>query len=237
MFTGIVEHIGTVAEYKELDESVSGGNGVSVTIKDASPILGDCHIGDSIACNGICLTVTEFDSDSFKVGISPETINRTEIASWKVGTKINLERAVSQEVRFGGHYVQGHVDSVATITSRRPEGNYIVFGFKLRDDTYNKFIVEKGFIALDGTSLTVTQIDDDGTFYIAMIAHTQEHVVMPLKKIGDLVNVEVDVTGKVIEKQIDVHLEAQISNPKSSLAQLVGKLVEQKVAEYISKSK
>lgn len=235
MFTGIVEHIGTVAEYKELDQSSSGGNGVSVTIKDAGPILSDCHIGDSIACNGICLTVTEFDSDSFKVGISPETIVRTEIQSWKEGTKVNLERAVSQDVRFGGHYVQGHIDTVAEIVSRRSEGNSIVFGFKLRDAEYGKFIVEKGFIALDGTSLTVTTIDDDGTFYIAMIKHTQENVIMPLKLLGDVVNVEVDVTGKVIEKQIEVHLKSQMTNDKSALYQLISKIVDQKLQSVVGK--
>lgn len=235
MFTGIVEHIGTVAEYKELDETLSGGNGVSVTIKDAAPVLSDCHIGDSIACNGICLTVTEFDSNSFKVGISPETVSRTDISSWKTGTKVNLERAVSQDVRFGGHYVQGHVDTVATIKSRTVDGNSIVFGFKLGEQSYEKFIVEKGFISLDGTSLTVTTIDDDGTFYIAMIKHTQEHVIMQLKQVGDLVNVEVDVTGKVIEKQIEVHLQAQIADSKSSLSQLIGKIVEEKVRNALNK--
>lgn len=233
MFTGIVEHIGTVSEYKEFDETTSGGNGVSVTIEDAAPVLSDCHIGDSIACNGICLTVTEFNSTSFKVGISPETISRTEIASWKTGTKLNLERAVSQDVRFGGHYVQGHIDTVATIVSRRAEGNSVIFGFKLRNSEYAKFIVEKGFIALDGTSLTVTKIDEDEVFYIAMIKHTQEKVVMPLKSVGDLVNVEVDVTGKVIEKQIELHIESQVSNSNSALSKLITKIVEEKITEKL----
>ncbi|CDO93960.1 unnamed protein product [Kluyveromyces dobzhanskii CBS 2104] len=235
MFTGIVETIGTVAEYRQLDETESGGYGISVTIEDAGPVLVDCHIGDSIACSGICLTVTEFDSNSFKVGISPETVKRTDIAAWKQGTKVNLERAVSQDVRFGGHYVQGHVDTVATIKSRVADGNSIVFGFKLRDAVYEKFIVEKGYISLDGTSLTVTTIDNDGTFYIAMIKHTQEHVVMPLKLVDDLVNVEVDITGKVIEKQIDLHLQAQIANSNSTLSQLISKIVEEKVSEALNK--
>ncbi|SMN19971.1 similar to Saccharomyces cerevisiae YBR256C RIB5 Riboflavin synthase [Maudiozyma saulgeensis] len=234
MFTGIVELMGTVAEYNPQDNSASGGQGVSVTIKGASAILNDCHIGDSIACNGICLTVTEFDKDTFKVGISPETIVRTDVSDWVTGTRINLERAVSQEVRFGGHYVQGHVDTVANIVSVTPEGNSLVFGFKLRDSQYEKFIVEKGFICIDGTSLTVTQVDADGTFYIAMIAHTQDVVVMPLKKIGSLVNIEVDLTGKLIEKQISVALQNQFDDSHSTLNKLIEQIIDEKVQKYLS---
>ncbi|GMM56263.1 riboflavin synthase [Maudiozyma humilis] len=235
MFTGIVEIMGTVAEYNPLDTSASGGQGVSVTIKDAAAILGDCHIGDSIACNGICLTVTEFDADSFKVGISPETIARTDVADWTPGTRVNLERAVSQEVRFGGHYVQGHVDTVATMVSVTPEGNSLVFGFQLRDAKYAKFIVEKGFVCIDGTSLTVTDVAADGTFYIAMIKHTQEVVVMPLKKVGALVNIEVDLTGKLIEKQITHALHNQFDNKNSTLNKLIDSIIDEKVRKYMSK--
>ena len=133
MFTGIVECMGTVLENNPYDDSESGGQGVSITIGNAGSILTDCHVGDSIAVNGVCLTVTEFNNDSFKVGISPETIKRSNVASWIHGTQVNLERAVSQDVRFGGHYVQGHVDTVANIVSRIPEGNSIIFGFQLRD--------------------------------------------------------------------------------------------------------
>ncbi|SCW01147.1 LAFE_0D06128g1_1 [Lachancea fermentati] len=233
MFTGIVEHIGTVAEYKSYDETSSGGGGVSVTISDATPVLSDCHLGDSIAINGICLTVTEFDSDTFKVGISPETIRRTNVSSWQAGAKVNLERAVSQDVRFGGHYVQGHIDCVARIVSKEKEGNSIVFGFKLRDATYEKYIVEKGFICIDGTSLTITQVDENGIFYISMIKHTQEMVVMPLKSIGEEVNIEVDLTGKIIEKQVVLQLQNQISNENSPLGKLIEKFVEVKVKEFL----
>ncbi|CEP60606.1 riboflavin synthase LALA0_S01e14818g [Lachancea lanzarotensis] len=229
MFTGIVELIGTVAEYKEYDTSHSGGGGVSVSITDAAPILTDCHIGDSIAVNGICLTVTEYSADTFKVGISPETIKRTNVSSWQAGSKVNLERAVGQDVRFGGHYVQGHVDGVAKIVSREPEGNSIVFGFKLDNKEYEKYIVEKGFICIDGTSLTITKIDPTGAFYIAMIKHTQEKVVLPLKAVGDEVNIEVDLTGKVIEKQVILQLQDQIDNEQSPLAKLLEKLIDRKL--------
>lgn len=237
MFTGIVEHIGTVVDFKTYDDSESGGQGASVTITDCKPILGDCHVGDSIAVNGICLTATEFDENTFKVGISPETVARTNVSSWQKGAKVNVERAVGQEVRFGGHYVQGHVDTVATIVSRQSQGNSIVFGFKLRNPHFNRFIVEKGYIAIDGTSLTVTTIDSDDTFHISMIKHTQDHVVMPLKSVGDLVNIEVDVTGKVIEKQIETSLKNQMSNRHSSLSLLVSQLIEEKLAEKLAATK
>lgn len=229
MFTGIIEHIGTVVEYTEFDDTESGGQGASVTITDCKPILGDCHIGDSIACNGICLTVTEFDDNAFKVGISPETKDRTNVTSWQKGTKINVERAVSQEVRFGGHYVQGHIDTVAKIVSKKPVGNSIVFGFKLKDPHFNRFIVEKGFIAIDGTSLTVTTIDQDDVFHISMIKHTQEQVNLPLKEVGSLVNIEVDLTGKVIEKQIETTLKNQMDNRDSKLNQLISQIIDEKL--------
>ncbi|KAL3235127.1 Riboflavin synthase [Nakaseomyces bracarensis] len=233
MFTGIVEIIGTVLEYNPFDDEEQG---IALTIGGAGKILGDCHIGDSIAVNGICLTVTEFNEDQFKVGISPETVRRTNVGSWAQGTKVNLERAVSQEVRFGGHYVQGHVDTVATIMSRTNEGNSIVFGFKLRDPDYNRYIVEKGFICIDGTSLTVTNIDpEDDTFAISMIKHTQDHVVMPLKELGDEVNIEVDLTGKVIEKQIQVTLDNEMNTEGSTLNKLLDKLIDAKLQKYMNK--
>lgn len=235
MFTGIVENIGTVLEYQTFDDTESGGQGASVTITDAKPILVDCHEGDSIAVNGICLTVTEFTEDTFKVGISPETIRRTNVASWTKGSKVNLERAVSQDVRFGGHYVQGHVDSVANIVYKEPEGNSIIFGFQLRDRQYNKFIVEKGFICIDGTSLTVTNVDPDDTFYISMIKYTQDNVIMPLKSIGAEVNIEVDLTGKVIEKQILVTLENQMENEDSTLNRLITRIIDEKFKKYLDK--
>ncbi|CAI4282056.1 BAQ_1a_G0004600.mRNA.1.CDS.1 [Saccharomyces cerevisiae] len=238
MFTGIVECIGTVLENNPYDDSESGGQGVSITIGNAGSILTDCHVGDSIAVNGVCLTVTEFNNDSFKVGISPETIKRSNVASWIQGTKVNLERAVSQDVRFGGHYVQGHVDTVANIVSRRPDGNSIIFGFQLRDQEYFKYIVEKGFICIDGTSLTIIKVDplsQGGAFYISMIKHTQDNVIMPLKKIGDEVNIEVDLTGKIIEKQILLTLENQISKKDSTLNTMISNIIEEKVRNYLNK--
>ncbi len=230
MFTGIVEHIGTVQEFLQLDTSESGGNGVSLTISNATPILGDCHIGDSIAINGTCLTVTEFNKDTFKVGLAPETLRRTNLGDLTVGDKVNLERAVGGDVRFGGHYVQGHVDTTAKIAKVEKDGNALNYTFQISDLAYINYIVEKGFIAIDGTSLTITHVDHSlGTFGISMIEHTQKNVVMTLKKIGDLVNIEVDLTGKLIEKQVELQLNSQIQNEKSPLVSLIHSIIEKKL--------
>lgn len=235
MFTGIVECIGTIENIQELDMTKSGGQGLSIVVKDCSSILTDCHVGDSIAINGICLTVTEFTNDSFKVGISPETLRRTNVAQWTTDSKVNLERAVSNDVRFGGHYVQGHVDTTALIKTAVPDGNSIIFTFQLdpKDSRYMKYIVEKGFVCIDGVSLTVTQVDDtDNTFSIAMIKHTQENVTLPLKQIAqDTVNIEVDLTGKIIEKQIVSALNDQINNVDSPLVNLINTLIDKKLKQ------
>lgn len=236
MFTGLVETIGTVLLYTELDTSSSGGNGVSIVIGDCSSILEDVHLGDSISTNGVCLTVTEFDEakTQFKVGVAPETLRRTNLGDLTKGSKVNLERAVTSEVRLGGHVVQGHVDTIAAIKSRIPDGNAITFTFQLRDKEYMSYIVEKGFIAVDGTSLTITHVDyDKAEFSIMMVSYTQSKVVMPLKQIDESVNIEVDLTGKLIEKQIEINLANQISNDDSALSKLITKIVEKKIKELV----
>ncbi|CDR44271.1 CYFA0S14e01530g1_1 [Cyberlindnera fabianii] len=223
MFTGIVEHIGTVKSFvHEAD-----GN-YTLTLVDASPVLPDAHIGDSIAINGVCLTVVTFTDDSFTVGLIPETLRRSNLGELKTGDKVNLERAVGGDVRFGGHYVQGHVDTVCSIVKREKDENAIDFTFELRDKQNIEYIVEKGFICLDGTSLTVTFVDyDKAQFGISMIKHTQENVVMPLKEIGSTVNVEVDVMGKLISKQVELYMEKKV---KSKLEEMIEGIVEKKLA-------
>ncbi|EDK36408.2 hypothetical protein PGUG_00506 [Meyerozyma guilliermondii ATCC 6260] len=239
MFTGLVEHIGTVLQVTEKDTTASGGDGVSMVIGDCSKILEDVQLGDSICTNGVCLTVTEFDMarSQFKVGISPETLRRSDLGELKPGSKVNLERAVKADVRMGGHVVQGHVDTIATIVNRRGDGNAINFTFKLRDSQYGKYIVEKGFIAIDGTSLTVTDVDhEQSEFSISMVSYTQEKVIMPLKNSGDSVNIEVDLTGKLIEKQIELSLLSYIKDETSPLSTLIGKLVEKKVDDVLKRN-
>lgn len=201
-----------VSELNKLDSTESGGNGTSLTIVDAETVLSDVHLGDSIAVNGVCLTVTEFSGTSwFKVGIAPETLRRTNLGDLTVGSPVNLERAVAGHVRFGGHFVQGHVDTVAEIVSKVPDGNAVTFTFKLRDPEYMAYIVEKGFISVDGASLTITAVDDDAaTFSVMLIAYTQGKVVTAKKEVGDLINVEVDLMGKLVEKQVKFQIKKEL---------------------------
>ncbi|RMZ80078.1 hypothetical protein DV737_g3158, partial [Chaetothyriales sp. CBS 132003] len=212
MFTGLVEAIGTVAALKELDPSQSGGNGTSLTVSDCADLLSDAHVGDSISINGTCLTITDFDATSFKFGVAPETLRRTNLGSLREGSKVNLERAVRADTRMGGHFVQGHVDTVATIESIAPDGNAITLRLKPKQapDGSNilRYVVEKGFITLDGASLTVTKVNDaEGWFEIMLIAYTQEKVVLAKKKPGDEVNVEIDLVGKLVEKSVVAYFE------------------------------
>lgn len=234
MFTGLVEQVGTVLEYKDQDTSAAGGNGVSMTIGDCASILNDVHLGDSICTNGVCLTVTEFNKErtQFKVGIAPETLRRSNLGDLKVDSKVNLERAVTSDIRMGGHVVQGHVDTVAEITKRVPDGNAITFTFILRDKEYMSYIVEKGFIAIDGTSLTVTDVNyDTSEFSIMMVSYTQAKVIMAMKHEGATVNIEVDLTGKLIEKQIEINLANQIENENSALSKLISSIIDRKLSQ------
>lgn len=235
MFTGLVETIGTILEYQQVDTTSSGGNGVTMTIGDCAEILDDVHLGDSIATNGVCLTVTEYNEakTQFKVGVAPETLRRSNLGDLETGSKVNLERAVTSEVRLGGHVVQGHVDTIAKIVKRVPDGNAITFTFQLRDAEKENinYIVEKGFIAIDGTSLTVTDVNyDTFEFSIMMISYTQGKVILPSKNLGDTVNIEVDLTGKLIEKQIEINLNGQIKNESSALTKLIESIIDKKLA-------
>lgn len=208
MFTGIVETQGTISKVQNNPDNFI----VTINVT-GTDFLSDCHVGDSISCCGICLTVIEFSNESttesawFKVGISQETLRRTSIEKmWKEKSKLNLERAMGMgNHRFGGHYVQGHVDTVATVIEKDSEGDSINHGFQLRDKEYEEFIVEKGFITVDGASLTVTKVEPEGKFWISMIKHTQE-VLVP-REIGDQVNIEVDLTGKLIAKQVKLYMD------------------------------
>ncbi|KAI7583025.1 hypothetical protein D0869_07414 [Hortaea werneckii] len=230
MFTGIVESIGIVSRLVQHDESSSGGGGTSLTISNCADVLVDATLGDSISINGTCLTVTEFSKDEFKVGVSPETLRRTNLGSLKEGSGVNLERAVSASTRMGGHFVQGHVDTIAVIAETRQDGNAITFRLQPRDKSVLRYIVEKGYVTLDGASLTVTAVDDEqGWWEIMMIAYTQEKVVMGNKKKGDDVNVEVDMVGKYVEKSVAAYFEGDSSGGGAMLEKMVGRLVEEKL--------
>jgi len=230
MFTGIVEIVGTVSKLEKLDKTASGGGGTSLTISGAQAILVDCHEGDSISVNGTCLTVTEFDNSTFKIGIAPETLRRTNLGSLKEGSKVNLERAVSAHTRMGGHFVQGHVDTVATILSITPDGNAKTFRFQPRDKSMLRYIVEKGFITVDGASLTVTKVQDgpDGWWEVMLIAYTQERVVTAAKKVGEEINVEVDMVGKYVEKNVAAYFEDG-AGESGILEKMISRIVDEKL--------
>ncbi|KAI0001880.1 Lumazine-binding protein [Russula vinacea] len=193
MFTGLIEHLGTVAAIAR------DSGGCELTISDAGPILGDCHVGDSIAVNGACLTVTRFDPQQhggwFEVWLANETLERTDLGERKVGDQVNLERAMSAHVRFGGHFVQGHIDDTATLISKTPDGDSLRLLFQLSEATATRasllpYMIPKGYITIDGTSLTLTEVDDDKRTF----------------EIGSKVNVEVDMVGKYVEKSVKAAL-------------------------------
>ncbi|WEW55022.1 Riboflavin synthase alpha chain [Emydomyces testavorans] len=229
MFTGLVETIGTVTKLEPQDATASGGGGTSLTISDCGELVADARL-QTWRPTGACLTITTFDKSSFKVGIAPETLRRTNLGSLASGSNVNLERSVTATTRMGGHFVQGHVDTTATILSVTPDGNSLVFRLRPNDRHVLRYIVEKGFIALDGASLTITKVDDDeGWFEIMLIAYTQEKIVTAKKKPGDLVNVEIDMVGKYVEKTVEAYFQGRTGGDAGALEKLVGRLVEEKL--------
>lgn len=175
--------------------------------------------------------MTEFDESWFKVGVAPETLRRTNLGSLQQGSKVNLERAVSASTRMGGHFVQGHVDTTASIQSVTPDGNALTFRFKPRDPAVLRYIVEKGYVTIDGASLTVTKVEDgpEGFWEVMLIAYTQEKVVTASKTVGDDVNVEVDQVGKYVEKSVCGYFEGTTQGEFAILEKMVSKLVDERL--------
>jgi len=191
MFTGIVEEIGIVNRLWRV------GQGYSLTVQ-AKTILDDVKLGDSIAINGICLTVTDFTTENFTVGLAPETRNRTNIVHLQQGQRVNLERALTPTTRMGGHFVQGHVDGMGTITRFRPDADALWVTIQA-EASLMRYIVPKGFITLDGVSLTVVDVTED-SFTVTLVAYTQGEITLPEKEVGYGINIEVDILGKYVEK-------------------------------------
>jgi riboflavin synthase len=187
MFTGIVEEVGTVQGV--------GKNSVSVKAKT---VLEGTKKGDSISVNGACLTVIGFDKSGFAVEIMPETKKLTNIGALRVGDKVNLERALSATARFGGHFVQGHIDATGKISSLKPEGEAVIASIAAQADVM-KYVVKKGFIAINGVSLTVVSFDAR-QFSVSLVTYTRENTNLGLLKTGNEVNLEVDIMAKYIEK-------------------------------------
>jgi riboflavin synthase len=191
MFTGIVEEIGTI-------RGITKGKNSAVLDISARVVTEDIKIGDSIAVNGVCLTVIDFDKNGFRADVMHETLNRSSLAQTEKGSKVNLERAMSANGRFGGHIVAGHVDGIGTIKKIQRDDNAVWYTIETGKDIL-KYIVEKGSVAIDGISLTVADVNDTD-FSISAIPHTVAVTVLNDKKTGDKVNLETDIIGKYVEK-------------------------------------
>lgn len=194
MFTGIVEEIGQVLAATTDHER---DNTLTIGCRLA---LQDAHLGDSIAVNGVCLTVTALADDCFSIGVSPETLRRTNLGLLRMGDPVNLERSLTFGGRMGGHYVQGHIDGTGVITSIIPDGESRRVTIRPPHNLL-PYIVEKGFIAVDGASLTVAEMDAT-SFTIALIAYTQEAVIMGQQEVGVYVNLEVDIIAKYVARLV-----------------------------------
>jgi riboflavin synthase len=183
MFTGIIQEIGTVASLP------SGGMVIT-----AGQILEGIELGGSIAVNGVCQTVTSFTSSSFSVDVMPETLKRTNLGKLRIGDKVNLERPLALGGEIGGHLVQGHIDDTGQVVSVSKEGEAVIMRFKAPEGLM-QYIVQKGFIAVDGTSLTV--VDKEQTsFSVSIVGFTRDNTILAERKPGDTVNLEVDIIGK-----------------------------------------
>jgi len=186
MFTGIVEEIGKI-------ESISQGK---LTIS-AHKVLENVGLGDSIAVNGVCLTLINYTNYSFSVETMPETIKRTNLGRLTVGKRVNLERALLAGGRLGGHFVQGHIDGTGQVIALRPEGEALLVRCQAPAEL-SRYIVEKGFIAIDGVSLTVVHRDTN-SFSVSIVSYSRQNTILGYLQTGDIVNLEVDILAKYVE--------------------------------------
>ena len=187
MFTGIVEEVGYV-------EAVDPGG----LVVRASEAMADLRVSDSINVNGTCLTVTSRDGHTFSVDVVPETLRRTNLGSLSAGDPVDLERPLAVDGRFGGHIVQGHVDATGTLDSISEEGDALLLRFRA-PSSIMRYVVEKGFIAVDGVSLTVVNCEDR-SFTVTIIPFTRDNTVLGSKKVGEPVNLEADIIAKYVER-------------------------------------
>lgn len=194
MFTGLVEEQGSVVAIESL--------GDSVRLKLRGPLVtADATHGDSIAVNGCCLTVTDLDGDAFTADVMEESLKRTSLSDLRVGSPVNLERAVAAGARLGGHIVQGHVDGVGALLERTPSEHWDILRFSLPADLA-RYVVEKGSITVSGVSLTVVEVTDD-TFSVSLIPTTLADTILGTLAPGDRVNLEVDIVAKYVERLLN----------------------------------
>lgn len=208
MFTGIIEKIGTVKKVTRLSKG-------AVLQIEADELLEGVKIGDSIAVNGVCLTVTGMSGGCFTADIMAETMRRSSLSDVTSGNRVNLERAMAADGRFGGHIVSGHIDGTGTVTELKIEDNAVWVSIKA-DPSILRLIVEKGSIAIDGISLTVAYVDDR-CFKVSVIPHTGEETTLLSKKPGDSVNLENDIIGKYVEKLLGTDSRQQKNSDFSAM--------------------
>ncbi len=204
MFTGIIEDLGVVEAVK------MGRQSMELTLR-SERILEDVHLGDSIAVNGVCLTVTSFTKNTFTVDVMPETVKASSIKLLKPGSLVNLERAMSAQGRFGGHFVSGHIDGTGKIIKKEPKENAVYFTIEL-EEGLSQYCIPRGSVAIDGTSLTIFAIEGN-LLTVSLIPLTFQDTIIGQKGVGDIVNIENDMLGKYIVRQL------QANTPKQTLTQ------------------
>ncbi|HWB72512.1 MAG TPA: riboflavin synthase, partial [Egibacteraceae bacterium] len=209
MFTGIVEEVGTVAGL------AAGGPGAILTVA-CSTVLDGARRGDSVSVNGCCLTVAEQDRTGFSAQLMGETLQRSALAALRPGDPVNLERALRADGRLGGHLVQGHVDAVGHVVAVDQRDGWSVMTLTL-PDAVSAYVVDKGAVAVDGTSLTVMGVDED-TFRVGLIPHTLAVTVLGRRRAGDPVNLEVDVVAKYVERLLGAGTATPYAAPPSPVS-------------------
>lgn len=198
MFTGIIEELGTVSGIKK-------GSTSAVLSVNAEKVLSDIHEGDSIAVNGVCLTVISFSGGQFQADVMHETLNRSSLGTLKNGSHVNLERAMAADGRFGGHIVAGHVDGTGVIKEIKKDGIAVWYTIQT-DEKVMRYVIEKGSIAIDGVSLTVADMGKN-SFKVSIIPHTMAKTVLAEKGVGEIVNLENDCIGKYVEHLLGLKRE------------------------------
>lgn len=191
MFTGLIEEVGEI-------QGIRRGQRSCVLTVGCKTVLENTKIGDSIAVNGVCLTVTTLGGSYYTADVMSETMNRSSLGMLSEGAKVNLERAMPADGRFGGHIVSGHIDGTGTVEEIRPDDNAVWYTIAAKPELL-RYIVEKGSITIDGISLTVAYVDEH-CFKVSIIPHTQQVTALHTKKTGDVVNLECDIIGKYVEK-------------------------------------
>ncbi|MDO7905116.1 riboflavin synthase [Paenibacillus sp. JX-17] len=209
MFTGLIEEVGKVRRLTRKGEAM-------VITVEASVIMDDVRIGDSIAVNGVCLTVTELEEHRFSADIMPQTYRNSNLSTLQTGSKVNLERAMAAGGRFGGHIVQGHVDGTGTIRRVMPDQNAVIYEIAPDDTGLFRYIIARGSITIDGISLTVSSVTET-SFKVSIIPHTLIETVLHAKHAGETVNLECDVLGKYVEHMLQFG-QAETGSKQSAIS-------------------